>query len=92
MWSVRIVVGLVLGQFPMNRVQGQRSPVERVEFIPAGAIGPFHTAIVFGFFRGQYKQREVQVLASLFEFGHKFTAAIDLDRADRERHLLYQVL
>ena len=68
----------------MNRVQGQRSPVERVEF--NGAIGPFHT-VVFGFFRGQYKQPGQACSNSAINSLPPSTC-----RADRERHLLYHCM
>ena len=37
----------------------------RVELITAGAVGALHTAIIFGFFRGQHIQGDVCFLAGL---------------------------
>ena len=87
-----MVARLILSEFILDRMEGERALIKRVELISAGAIGSFHTAVVFGFFRGEYIQGDIQVLAGLFELGHKLTAAIDLDRADRERYLLAQGL
>ena len=59
---------------------GQRSPVERVEFILTGAVRSFHAAIIFGLFRRQYKQRDVQALA----VGRRMTIQGDFEAIARE--------
>ena len=87
MGSIGIVVGLILRQFLIDGSDRQATLVERVELITAGAIGALHTAIVFGFFRGQHIQGDAQVLAGLFKLTPKFRAAVHLQGTDGKRRL-----
>ena len=91
MGTVGIVVGLILRQFLIDGGDRQGTLVERVELIATGAVGALHTAIIFGFFRGQHIQGDVCFLAGLLKLIPELRTAVHLQGTDGKRRLLLQV-
>ena len=91
MQSNPVVFLLVVLQHLVDTGHHQRPLVERIEFVSEGAVRAFNAAVVFGAFRWQYMQRNVEFFTGLFKLGHKFTASIDPHRFNDKRCLVAHI-
>ena len=60
-----------------------------VKFFLENAVSAFDTPVILGFFGGQDEQGDAEGLAFFFELGHEFGPAVDLNRHDGKRELLF---
>src|SRR5579859_2694931 len=75
------------------RIQLCDVPVFRydlIELLVVSAMRSFDVAVQLGGTGREHEQRQVSLLASQFEFGGEFAAAIHLDCGDAERHAINQ--
>src|SRR5713101_2290183 len=68
----------------------QRADRNLVAVLGVGAVGAFDGAVEFGRVRRKHEQMQAALLASKFKLGGELAAAIDLDRANGERHAVLQ--
>src|ERR1019366_4963124 len=75
-----------MAEFAIECFHLQRTGRNLVELLGVGTVGGFDGAMEFGRARGQYEQMQAALLAGLFELGGELRAAVDLHRANGERH------
>jgi len=79
-----------LPQLAIEFFHFQRAGRDLVELLGVGAVGAFDGAVELGRARGEHEQVQAALLASRFEVGGELRAAVDLHRANGERHARLQ--
>jgi hypothetical protein len=85
-----VVDFLPVTEFAVEFFHFQGAGGDLVELLGVGAVGAFDGAVEFGRTWRQDEQMEAALLAGLLELGGKLGSAIDLHRADGERHAVLQ--
>ena len=73
-------------EFAIEFFHFERARGDLIELLGMGAVGAFDGAVEFGRARGKHEQVQAAHLASEFELGGEFRAAIDLYGADGKGH------